>query len=319
MGKTLLEYSVWLDEQKLLWPKPPEVITPKATPYIKPLAGIKAVTWSLYGTLLHIADGQLLHIHPQEVRMQIALEKTIEQFNMWGSMTRKPGAPWEYMFSQYREMFSTLSMRGTKKRGEKVEINSAELWRKLIDRLVRNGYEYDVGNLGDIDALSAKVAYFFHASLQGVEAMPHALDALTFVSDSYRRQGLLGNSQCFTFVQLIRGLNDQGRMPPLEQLFASNMFSFSFQVGVKAPSESLYKTTLKQFAEHGIRPHQILHIGSRMADDLIAAKKLGFRTAIFAGSELSLQATKEDMQHPDHKPDRLITDLRQVADVLSMP
>lgn len=319
MAKSLLEYSVWLDEQKLLWPKPPEVKPAKATPYIKPLPGIKAVTWSIYGTLLHISDGKLLHLHPQEVRMQIALEKTIEQFNMWASMTRKPGAPWEYMLSQYREMFSTLSMQGTKKRGEIIEINSADLWRKLIDRLVRNGYKYDVGNLGEINALSAKVAYFFHASLQGIEAMPHALEALQFVSDSYRRQGLLGNAQCFTFVQLIRGLNDQGRVPPLEQLFASNLFSFSFQVGVRAPSESLYKSTLKQFAEHGIRPNQILHIGCRMSDDLVTAKKLGFRTALFAGSELSLQAKKEDLQDPDHKPDRLITDLRQVADLLSMP
>ena len=101
MGLSLREYATWLHERQLLWPAAPQTEPAKATPYLAPLPGIKAVTWNVYGTLLTIADGQLLLQHPQAIRMQIAMEKTIQEFNMWGSMTRRPGQPWEYFLPKY--------------------------------------------------------------------------------------------------------------------------------------------------------------------------------------------------------------------------
>ena len=95
MAKTLSEYAEWLDERKLVWPAAPKRVPITAKPSIGPLAGIRAVAFSVYGTLLRITDGQLLLQHPQAVRMEIALDKTIKEFNMWNSMTRKPGKPWE--------------------------------------------------------------------------------------------------------------------------------------------------------------------------------------------------------------------------------
>ena len=82
MGKTLLEYAAWLDERKLLWPACPDRVAPKAQPYLKPLANIRGVVWNLYGTLLFISDGRLLQQHPQQIRMQVALEKTIQGMAM---------------------------------------------------------------------------------------------------------------------------------------------------------------------------------------------------------------------------------------------
>ena len=46
-----------------------------------------------------------------ELRMQVALEKTIQEFNMWHSMGRKPGAPWEYMLQQYTQVLSEQEMK----------------------------------------------------------------------------------------------------------------------------------------------------------------------------------------------------------------
>ncbi len=69
MSKTLLQYASWLDGRDLLWAKAPPLVPKTATPSIKLLPGIKAVTWELYGPLLHIAEGELHLQHPQQLRM----------------------------------------------------------------------------------------------------------------------------------------------------------------------------------------------------------------------------------------------------------
>src|SRR5262245_25666433 len=105
MPRTLLEYADGLDERGLLWPAPPDPAPARATPYLARMPEVRAVTWGLYGTLLATLDaGRLVSIVREALRMEVALEKTIHEFNMWNSMSRKPGAPWEYMLQQYQRL-----------------------------------------------------------------------------------------------------------------------------------------------------------------------------------------------------------------------
>src|SRR4051812_27116906 len=97
MPLTLEQYADFLDTRDLVWPAAPEVQRPKARSHLVAMPQIRAVTWNLYGTLLNIFGGQLLFEHPQKFVMDIALDKTVLEFKMWGSMTRKPGQPSEYM------------------------------------------------------------------------------------------------------------------------------------------------------------------------------------------------------------------------------
>lgn len=319
MAKTLQEYADWLDgRDDLIWPKPPKAAPAKATPYVKPLKGIRAVLWGLYGTLLRITDGQLLFLHDQELRMQIALDKTIKEFNMWYSMSRKPGAAWEYMFQQYKAVLRDLEMTSVRK-GDSPEINSAALWRKLLGRLEQKEYEYDQDFYGDMDELSEKVAYFFHASFQGVEAAPNAVNALTAVAQSEMTQGLLADAQPFTFVQMLRALKQQGILPPLDKAFAPGCLTLSHQEGVRKPSPSLYRTSQQRFRQLGIAPNEVLYVSATLRDDLAIAKQSGMRTALYAGDKLSLKATSAEVKDPEMKPDRLLTDLIQICDILEIP
>ena len=75
MPQTLMEFAKWLDGQDHTWPVPPPVEPVKATAFAKPLKGIAAITWSVYGTVLRISDGCLQLDHPQKVRMQVAMER----------------------------------------------------------------------------------------------------------------------------------------------------------------------------------------------------------------------------------------------------
>jgi len=318
MAKSLQEYADWLDERELPRPAPPETIDAKAAAFTKPLKDIRAVTWSIYGTLLRITDGQLLFDHPETMRMQIALEKTIQEFKMWNSMYRQPGAPWEQLHTQYRRLLEDQRQSDTRQKGDFPEVDAPRIWRKLLGRLGEKEYSYDMALYGDPEEFSDKVAYFFHTNLQGVEAAPHARDILTAIADSPLRQTLLSDAQPFTIVQMLRALQVQGTLPPLGSLFSLAGSVLSFQEGLRKPSESLYARALQNFEKEGISPQQVLHISSRLPDDLAVAKKAGMRTALYAADKTSRRATKDDMKNQETRPDRLLTDLAQLREVLSL-
>lgn len=318
MSKTLLEYATWLDGRNLLWGKAPALVPKTATPSLAPLAGIKAVTWELYGPLLHIAEGKLHQMHPQQLRMKIALEKTMEEFNMWNSMYRTKEKGWEYLLRQYTKVLEEMQLTGTVEIGNFPATDSAKLWRKLIAQLEQKKYTFDENFYGDVDEFSEKVAYFFHRALQGVEAIPNALEVLQTIGKSGFVQGLLSCAQPFSIVQLLQGLAAQGTLPPLPELFSTDCLTLTFREGIRKPSPELYQRALQRFSQQGIEPHEVLHIGTNIQDDLAIARQSGMKTALFAGNKLSLNVTTENLKDPKTKPDRLITKLPQLFDVLGI-
>jgi FMN phosphatase YigB (HAD superfamily) len=316
MAKSLFEYAEWLGGRNLRWPAAPKFESARATPYLKPIAGIKAVTWNVYGTLLRISDGDLVLQHPQAVRMEIALDKTIQEFNMWHSMTRKPGKPSEYLQLKYLHALEEQKMASSGRKGDVTEVNSAHIWRKLLGMLDKKDYEYDASFYGNLDELAEKVAYFFHSSLQGVEASAGALGALLGIQAGGLRQGLLADAQPFTLVQLFRELEQQGTIP--DAIFSPSLNTLSYVEGVRKPSKTLFLRAVDRFVKTGIEPEQILHVSSRVRDDLALAKSLGMRTALYAAETLGLQAAPEVLKDPAIKPDRLITNPDQVRDIVQV-
>jgi len=62
----------------------------------------------------------------------------------------------------------------------------------------------------------------------------------------------------------------------------------------------------------------VLHVGSRLRNDLAVAKRLGMKTALYAGDSSSFEASKDDIRDPELRPDRLLTELTQVLTVLGI-
>jgi len=320
MTKSLLEYADWLDERDLLWPAPPEAVPVKATPFLDPMPRIRAVTWSVYGTLLLIADGKLQPIVAEPIRMEVALEKTISEFNMWNSMTRKGGAPWEYLLHQFKTLVEEQQLVGTGggiHRGESPEVDLGRIWGKLIERLQQKEYTWDFDQYGGLEDFSEKVAYFYQSCLQGVQAAPNAVKALMRVRKVGCLQGLIADGQCFTLVQLLRGLWAQGKTPSLSQLFTSGCVSLSYEIGARQPATSLFEACLESLEDKGVGPGEVLHVGSRLREELAPAKKLGMHTALYAGHKGSLQASAAEVNDPALRPDRILTDLRQIRQIVT--
>lgn len=319
MPQSLTEYLDWLDDRTdLVWPKPPPVKPLKATPACAPLPGLRAVTWNPYGTLLRIDTGHLHLIHPQPLRMQIALQKTIEEFRMWGSMSRKPGQPWEYLLQQYTRLVEAARLAGTGRKGDVPEVDAAAIWDKLLERLERNEYQYDRAQYGDRSELALKAAYFFHASLQGVEASEGAAETLLHLRQGGVVVGLLGEGQAFTVAQLLRALRQQRTIGSVGDVLTPDGGALSSACGVRPPSPSLYEAAVKRFRRIGLTPEQVLHVGTRLCDDLVPARQAGFRTALLVADANCTQVEKADLRDPHKRPDRLLTALPQVLQIVGL-
>ena len=315
MPLSLDQYAAYLDTRDLHWPAPPAPEPVKAKPHLTRLPEVRAVLWNVYGTLLNIAGGELWFEHPQPFVMSVALDKTIQEFKMWGSMSRKPGQPSEYLQQLYaRELIEQRTVPGG---GERYpEVASERLWESLLKKLLQKDYRFDAGFFGSLNEFSRKVAYFFHASLQGTACYKRAAQALRYVAEAGLAQGLLADGQCFTLVQLQRGLAAQGPEARLEGLLSDGLTVLSHEARARKPSERLFRQALSALSERGIAPNQVLHVGSRLQQDLVPARRLGMRTALFAGDRGSLLATAEQLNQPASRPDVLLTKLKQIADVV---
>jgi FMN phosphatase YigB (HAD superfamily) len=316
MALTLEQYAAYLDTRHdLVWPAPPEEDRIKAREHLVPMPEVRAVLWTAYGTLLRIAGGEVWFEHPQEFVMNVALDKTIQEYKMWSSMSRKPGQPAEYMKQLYDSVL--IEQRAVPGGTEKYpEVGSDRVWEALIKKLFQKDYKFDATFFGSLNEFSRKVAYFFHASLQGTICYKHAAEAMRLISEKGIKQGLLADGQCFTRVQLQRGLAAQDNTLVLDKVLDKNLVSLSYDIRGRKPSERLFRHAMTALAHQGIEPQQVLHVGSSISRDLVPARRLGMRTALFARDRTSLQASAEQLKETNSRPDVLVTRLTQIADIL---
>jgi FMN phosphatase YigB (HAD superfamily) len=308
MALSLEQYADSLATRDLVWPRPPAPVSAKARPHLEDLSGVRLVACNIYGSLLGIATGNLVFEHPTKLVMDVALDKTVQEFKMWQSMSRKPGQPSEYMYELYKKALHELRLAASP--GEKhPEIVAEKIWDNIVKKLQKKDYKYDVATLGSIEALLGKIAYFFHASLQGTVPYPGLAATLEDLRSRGIKLGLLADAQSFTMLQLQRALGEGVRA---SEIFPANLRSLSFEVGGRKPSERLFKHFLAAAAKQGILPDAILHLGSRIIEDIAPAKKLGMKTALFAGDKESLRATAEQFKDPAFRPDLLLTELAQL-------
>src|SRR5260370_15455616 len=119
-------------------------------------------------------------------------------------MSGKPGGQAEYMLHLYSQELLLLKAAGG---GEGYpEVPAERIWESLIKKLFQKDYKFDAGFFGSLNEYSRKVAYFFHASLQGTSCYAGAANTLAQVKSAGLAQGLLADAQGFTTVQLHRGL-----------------------------------------------------------------------------------------------------------------
>ena len=252
---------------------------------------------------MRIAGGELWFEHPQEFVMNVALDKTIQEFKMWSSMSRKPGQPAEYMKHLYDSVL--IEHRAVPGGTEKYpEVGSDRVWESLIKKLFQKDYKFDAGFFGSLNEFSRKVAYFFHASLQGTACYDGAAAALKQVAKKGVKQGLLADGQCFTRVQLQRSLAAQERDCLLDKLLDKDLICLSYEIRGRKPSERLFRQAVNALNQQGLTPNQVLHVGTSIPREPGAGSPPGNAHRPVRFDRTSLQATPEQIKEPIQPPRR---------------
>lgn len=316
MPVTLDEYAKHLQGRSdLRWPAAPPLDVPKVRPHLPTITGVRAVLWNVYGTLLAIAGGEQKFESDNELLMNVALDKTIQEFKMWASMSRKPGQPAEYMREIYRKAYDEQRLTSS---AEKVpEILAERIWESITKKLFQKEYKFDAGYYGSLNDYSKKIAYFFHASLQGTECYEGAAGTIGELHQRGITQGLLADGQCFTAAQVGRALGAQDAGIDIDFVLPVRQRFFSFETKGRKPSDTLFERAVETMGSLGYEPSELLHVGSSLPRDIAPAKKWGMRTALFAGDRQSLVATGEQLKDPQYRPDALLTELGQVTQLIS--
>ena len=315
MPLTLDQYATNLDGRGLPWPAAPKADPPKVRAHLPRLDGVRGVLWTAYGTLVSISEGDLKFEVDNDLMMNVALDKTIHEFKMWGSMSRKPGQPADYMREIYRKALA--DQRLTSSDEKTPEIAGEKIWEEIIKKLFQKEYKFDAGFYGALSEYSRKVSYFFHANLQGTACYENAARAVTHLGASGIAQGLLADGQCFTATQVVRGLLVQEPSMPIDMLLPPLSRIISCEHKARKPSDTLFQAAVEAMGKRGIEPSEILHIGSSLTRDIGPAKAWGMKTALFAGDRASLSASTEQLKNVKLRPDALLTDLGQLADLFS--
>jgi FMN phosphatase YigB (HAD superfamily) len=313
MPLTLEQYIERIHQRPdLVWPAPPQIDPPKARPALRPLP-IRAVLWTVYGTLIAVPHGELLFEHPQEYVTEAALDKVIKEFKMWQSMSRKPGAPAAYLRELFRKALQMLQLSSSERYPE---VPAERIWDDIVKKLQQKEYSFDVAVYGSVGDFVQKIAYFYHASIQGAGPYPKAAATLEGLARRGLVQGLLADGQCFTPGQLQRCLRMEQPQAELDNWLAADLRILSADKRARKPSEVLFRAALQALARRGLEPAEVLHVGSHLTRDIAPAKRWGFRTALFAGDRHSLSATPEQLKDPALRPDALVTELPQVLELL---
>ena len=138
--------------------------------------------------------------------------------------------------------------------------------------------------------------------------MPGAEETLGILRDRGIRLGLISNAQFFTpllFEAFFGGT-------PEALGFDPELLIYSFELGEGKPSPALFAPAVRRLLALGIKPENALYVGNDMLNDIFAAARAGFKTALFAGDRRSLRLREGDSRLQGVRPDRVIRELRDV-------
>ncbi len=266
------------------------------------LPDIRAVIFDIYGTLFVSGSGDIgvSAAHNKAQSMLAALGKAgIRSAQDKGELLAS-------LFLQYiQKAQDVLRDRGV----QFPEVEIREVWRDFLQTVLSS--ELAEGSMPDDEGIEA-LAIEYECLVNPVWPMPGLGDCLASLHESHLLTGIVSNAQFFT--------------PPLFECFLGRSVEeldfepsctiYSYVLREAKPSQQLFELLEAGLREHGFKPGQALYIGNDMRNDIAPAAALGFKTCLFAGDKRSLRLREGDPIAQGVKPDRVITELRQIEEIV---
>jgi len=266
-------------------------------PKLSPLAGIRAVLFDIYGTLLISASGDI-GASSGDHRIE-AIAQTAELLGL--RFNRSDAAVIHDFESEIARTHSNAKEQGV----EYPEVDIVEIWRRALSQALD-------GDFGKRDSETLDVPRFaleYEVRVNPVWPMPGAEAILGQLAANQLVLGIVSNAQFFTPLLFPAFFGKSTK----QFGFASELSYFSYEHRQSKPGSFLYRMAQQQLQLQGIQPAEVLHVGNDMLNDVAAAQSVGFRTALFAGDQRSLRMRTLDERVHGVVPDVIITELTQLT------
>lgn len=277
-----------------------EPIPTDTTPRLKPLPGIRAVVFDIYGTLVISGSGDVgtADRTPREA----ALADALRALAINADVTAQQG------IERLHAIISQHQDQARKSGITYPEVDILKVWQHWLDQCVPTWRVEETANTQLFAPLPVRLSEEFEARANPCYAMPDALVVLQKLRDRGLKLGIVSNAQAFTLKMLEAVLDVEFSDLGFEQELC--YFSYRFRHG--KPSTLLYEKLAEGLERHSISPSETLYIGNDMLNDITAASQRQFRTALFAGDQRSLRWRANDPRVSGVAPDLVITELSQL-------
>lgn len=275
-----------------------------------------AVLWDVYGTLVALPTGDLESVLAKKETMYRAFRLTAKEFGFEDSLDCNPA---ETLLEWYVQEIQKTHRR---KRAHGVfspEVKIEQIWLRLLNKISTRGYKPCRGK-GPINLeMAYRVAYFFDDVCQDKFLYPGVRQALEAVRKLGLRQGIISNAQFYTPIKLNLLLRRNGHRnaDPMNNLFDRRIVLFSYRLGVSKPNLKAFERARDRLRKIGIGPERVLYVGNDVLNDMIPARKVGFKSVLFAGDRETLNLRKEHPECAGFEPDAAITSIRQILKIIS--
>jgi putative hydrolase of the HAD superfamily len=290
------------------------VIHPIATgiePVVRKGNTIKAIIFDIYGTLLVSASGDIDEASFSLKNLEQALNEAGIKI-LAGDENQK-----YHILKQILELYKqTIIDNHQQQKTPDVpypEINIVDICQSLIETGVAKGWLM-FANGSDCK----KSIFVFEVLSNRTSPMPGLKDVIFSLHKKGYPLGIVSNAQFYTPVLLNYYLNDEFKETETVYPFAARLTVYSYKLLRGKPDPYLYTTLIPELkSKHDIKPSETLFVGNDMLKDVYAAKKAGFKTALYAGDRQSLRMRRDDERTKLLNPDFIITKLNQIFDIVS--
>ena len=270
---------------------------------LKPLPGIRAVLFDVYGTMLVSASGDIgaARGSKREDHLRDALDSA-------GFSRVDAGAGSRGI--RLLDQFIGDSHEVRRREGiEHPEVDIREIWRRVIEELLDTKLVEDTISEESVGALATE----YECRVNPVWPMPHLRETVDALAASGRKLGVVSNAQFYTPLTL-GAFSQTGSK---DGRFDDDLCAWSYKLLEAKPSGRLVQSVLQTLKDRdGINPPEVLCVGNDMLNDVLPAARLGCKTALFAGDARSYRPRETEMRGLGVKPDLVVTNLPQIPQSL---
>lgn len=250
---------------------------------------IQCILFDVYGTLFISGSGDI-SIARQQSQQTRNIENLLDKYQI--NKNRQT------ILNDFFFAIESEHERLKKKGISFPEVEIDRIWTRVLE-------------LGDLDTVRS-FAVEFELIVNPVYPMPNLEKMLSICKHSNVFMGIISNAQFFT-PYLFNWFFDAN---PEDLGFNSDLIFYSHKLGHAKPSTFMFDLAAKQLEQMSISTYSVLYIGNDMLNDIYPAKKVGFKTALFAGDARSLRLRKNDPKCKNISADIIVTNLIQIPDLI---